>query len=93
MSAISSHVSCLARYLQVSLLSYRHANGGRVVEVYSPNVHWTELNQGGVVNFNVLDEHGHYVGFTHVSYDFYFHIVTLQRLALIFRARANIFLQ
>ncbi|XP_052901146.1 molybdenum cofactor sulfurase [Anopheles moucheti] len=67
MERIQRHTFQLARYCFRELQALQHANGGRVVELYHDTVFGDPLSQGAIVNFNVLNDDGSYVGFAEVA--------------------------
>lgn len=64
MDAVSQHTSHLAGVLHHELSSLRHANGGRVCEIYKdPNsTYGDSKTQGPIVAFNVRNSQGAWVG-------------------------------
>ncbi|XP_050081080.1 molybdenum cofactor sulfurase [Anopheles maculipalpis] len=67
MERIQRHTFQLARYCYRSLQGLEHANGGRVVELYHDTAFGDPASQGAIVNFNVLNDDGGYVGFAEVA--------------------------
>lgn len=67
MERIQRHTFQLARYCYRELQALQHANGGRVVELYHDTAFGDPLSQGAIVNFNVLNDDGGYVGFAEVA--------------------------
>ena len=67
MTGISRHTFNLAAYAVFQLTSIKHNNGTRVVRVYGDEENYLIGNireQGGIVNFNLLDENGALIGFS-----------------------------
>ncbi|KAK7077079.1 hypothetical protein SK128_012878 [Halocaridina rubra] len=67
MENIQQHVYHLARYVHHCLRSYRHANGKPVAELYSQSGEWNVNTHGSIVNFNLLDSDGSYIGYSRVE--------------------------
>ncbi|KAH3759793.1 molybdenum cofactor sulfurase [Pelomyxa schiedti] len=67
MSSITQHVWTLTRYLYDQLSVMEHDNGNPVFVIYGKH----ELNdpnvQGSILNFNVLDPAGNYVGYSTIQ--------------------------
>lgn len=66
MERISLHVFGLAKYLYSKLKELKYQNGNPVVKLYSHNQYESVHDQGGIVNFNILNDNGSYVGFVEV---------------------------
>ena len=67
MAGVSRLTFLLAKYAVTKLASLRHRNGARVVRVYGDEDNYLGDNieqQGGIVNFNLLDQHGNVIGFS-----------------------------
>ncbi|KAG7172880.1 Molybdenum cofactor sulfurase-like, partial [Homarus americanus] len=67
MGNIQQHVFHLARYTHHALKSYRHANGSPVARLYSEEDQWDVNTHGSIVNFNLLNSDGSYVGYAQVE--------------------------
>uniref|UniRef100_A0A182JK47 Molybdenum cofactor sulfurase n=1 Tax=Anopheles atroparvus TaxID=41427 RepID=A0A182JK47_ANOAO len=67
MERIQRHTFMLARYCHQRLLALEHANGRPVVELYHDTTFDDANLQGAIVNFNVRNEDGSYVGYAEVS--------------------------
>ncbi|XP_053677899.1 molybdenum cofactor sulfurase [Anopheles nili] len=63
MERIQQHTFHLARYCYQSLQALQHANGSRVIELYHDTAFGNSASQGAIVNFNVLNDDGGFVGF------------------------------
>ena len=64
MFEISKRVHFLARYLYENLGILKHENGSNVVEIYTSKDFSDHEEQGGIVNFNILQRSGKILGFT-----------------------------
>uniref|UniRef100_A0A182W4P5 Molybdenum cofactor sulfurase n=1 Tax=Anopheles minimus TaxID=112268 RepID=A0A182W4P5_9DIPT len=67
MERIQRHTFQVACYCHRELQALQHANGGRVVELYHDTAFGDAQSQGAIVNFNVLNDDGGYVGFAEVA--------------------------
>eukprot|EP00094_Tigriopus_californicus_P009744 TCALIF_09393-PA protein Name:"Similar to mal3 Molybdenum cofactor sulfurase 3 (Aedes aegypti)" AED:0.06 eAED:0.06 QI:0/0/0/1/1/1/2/0/656 len=61
--AVESHTFGLAQYLYQGLARILHENGNPVVEIYHSSNFISVKEQGGIVNFNLLQCDGKYFGF------------------------------
>ena len=67
MAGVSRRTFLLAKYAVTKLASLRHRNGARAVRVYGDEDNYLGDHieqQGGIVNFNLLDQHGDVIGFS-----------------------------
>ena len=67
MAGVSRHTFLLAKYAVTKLASLRHRNGSRAVRLYGDEENYLRDNieqQGGIVNFNLLDQNGNVIGFS-----------------------------
>ena len=67
MAGISRHTFLLAKYAVTQLATLCHSNGSRVVRIYGDEDNYMRDNieqQGGIVNFNLLDQQGDVIGFS-----------------------------
>lgn len=68
MQNIASHVFHLARYTHHTLASMRHSNGTPVAVIYqSCGDTWQPDTHGSIVNFNLLNPDGTFVGYAQVE--------------------------
>uniref|UniRef100_A0A6I8PQE9 Molybdenum cofactor sulfurase n=1 Tax=Ornithorhynchus anatinus TaxID=9258 RepID=A0A6I8PQE9_ORNAN len=67
MEKIQQHTFTLTRYTYTVLASLRYPNGAPVVRIYSDTEFDDPATQGPIINFNVLDENGHVVGYSQVD--------------------------
>ncbi|MCL4132072.1 UNVERIFIED_CONTAM: hypothetical protein GTU68_036892, partial [Idotea baltica] len=67
MANVEEHVFNVARYLLYNLISLKHENNCRVAEVYCQAPPLSVRDHGPIVNFNVLDSLGAYVGYSQVE--------------------------
>lgn len=67
MERISAHCFGMARYLWCQLNGLKHRNGRRVVQFYHDTDFTDQSSQGGIVNLNVLNEHGQVIGFSEMA--------------------------
>uniref|UniRef100_A0A182K4H7 Molybdenum cofactor sulfurase n=1 Tax=Anopheles christyi TaxID=43041 RepID=A0A182K4H7_9DIPT len=67
MDRIQRHTFQLASYCFRKLQALQHANGSRVIELYHDTAFGDSQSQGAIVNFNVLNDDGGYVGFAEVA--------------------------
>jgi molybdenum cofactor sulfurtransferase len=67
MQQITQHTFQLARIVYNELKVLRHHNGQPVCHMYCLGDYSDSAKQGGIVNFNILDEKGHYVGYSQVE--------------------------
>lgn len=67
MGRISEHCFRLAKYLYSQLAALKYDNGKEVVRFYHDGEFKSIRYQGGIVNFNLLNSDGSYVGFTEVN--------------------------
>uniref|UniRef100_A0A8D8D5R7 Molybdenum cofactor sulfurase n=1 Tax=Culex pipiens TaxID=7175 RepID=A0A8D8D5R7_CULPI len=75
---VSRHTFALGRYCYQRLRVLRHANLNSVVKLYHDTEFGDRVSQGGIVNFNVLNEDGSFVGFAEVAYMASVHNVVLR---------------
>ncbi|XP_071531083.1 molybdenum cofactor sulfurase isoform X2 [Panulirus ornatus] len=68
MDNISHHVFHLARYTHHCLQSYRHANGSPVAKLYCEEKQWDIRTHGSIVNFNLLNSDGSYIGYAQAGH-------------------------
>ena len=68
MQQITQHTFQLARIVYNELKALCHHNGQPVCHMYCSGDYSDSAKQGGIVNFNILDEKGHYVGYSQVQY-------------------------
>lgn len=66
-SPISNHVWALTRYLYEQMSAMKHSNGAPVFRIYGKHAEGPE-KQGAIINFNVLNPDGSYVGYHDVQY-------------------------
>ncbi|XP_035791000.1 molybdenum cofactor sulfurase-like [Anopheles albimanus] len=64
---ISQHTFQLAQHCYRQLQQLEHANGSKVIELYHDTAYSDGRSQGPIVNFNVLNDDGGYVGFAEVA--------------------------
>ena len=64
MEKISLRSHLLARFLYENLSNLRYKDGSKVVQIYSSNDYTNPDLQGGIVNFNILQNNGEVFGFT-----------------------------
>ncbi|XP_058063911.1 molybdenum cofactor sulfurase [Anopheles bellator] len=64
---ISQHTFRIARYCFQQLQQLEHANGSKVIKLYHDTSFGDARSQGAIVNFNVLNDTGAYVGFAEVA--------------------------
>jgi len=64
--AIGAHTHKLAKMAYQELSSLCHYNGRQVVEIYCHHP-FTDANQGPIINFNVKQSDGHYIGYNQVG--------------------------
>lgn len=72
MNRISQHCFNLAKYLYASLKELKYSNGRKVVHFYHDTDFMSIADQGGIVNFNVLQNDGSFVGYSEVQFVFLF---------------------
>ncbi|XP_023320450.1 molybdenum cofactor sulfurase [Eurytemora carolleeae] len=63
-SLISAHTFALAQYTFNRLNRLVHWNGKPVVEIYSKTQYDDVNKQGGIINFNLKDSRGNYIGYS-----------------------------
>ena len=68
MQAIADYTFHITNYLYHYIRSLCHANGRKVAEIYTENAILTKENHGSILNFNLLDSDGNYIGFNQVLY-------------------------
>eukprot|EP00854_Cymbomonas_tetramitiformis_P005457 gene5457-6614_t len=70
MQRIQLHVAALTEYLFEEITALRHSNNRSIVTVYGKH-HHAEMRdvQGGIINFNVLDDKGYPIGYKRVQID------------------------
>ena len=67
MLLVSQHTFLLAQMVYKELNQLKHCNGQPVCALYH-NSHFDDIaTQGGIVNFNILDPDGEFVGYSQVS--------------------------
>ena len=66
MSAINEHVFNLSNCLYQHLKILCHANGQKVAEIYKEDNEISIFNHGSILNFNLLDSEGNYIGYNQV---------------------------
>lgn len=66
MERISQHCFNLSKYLYESLKDLKYSNGRNVIHFYHDTDFSTKYDQGGIVNFNVLNPNGSFVGYSEV---------------------------
>ena len=66
-SPITKHVWSLTRYLYEAMSAMHHSNGTPVFRIYGKHAEGPE-KQGGIINFNVLNPDGSYMGYHDVQY-------------------------
>eukprot|EP00727_Mastigamoeba_balamuthi_P011134 m51a1_g6643 putative molybdenum cofactor sulfurase (584) ;mRNA; f:112609-114495 len=69
MGNITKHVWSLTSYAYDQLSALRHKNGKPVLNIHGKHHLRDSASQGGIVNFNVMDEKGDYVGYHIVQKD------------------------
>jgi len=68
LAEISTHSYELARLVYTRLSSWRHSNGRRLAVLYHGDGDFqSSRTQGPIVNFNLLQADGTYIGFTQVQ--------------------------
>ncbi|XP_017653484.2 molybdenum cofactor sulfurase isoform X2 [Nannospalax galili] len=67
MENIKQHTFELARYTHGALSALCYPNGAPVVRIYSDSEFSSPDVQGPIINFNVLDDSGHVVGYSQVD--------------------------
>eukprot|EP01106_Pelomyxa_sp_JSP_P009346 TRINITY_DN253_c0_g2_i3.p1 TRINITY_DN253_c0_g2~~TRINITY_DN253_c0_g2_i3.p1 ORF type:complete len:334 (+),score=102.02 TRINITY_DN253_c0_g2_i3:227-1228(+) len=67
MENISRHVWAVTSWLYSQLSSLRHSNGNPVFVIYGKHSMKDPVVQGSIVNFNVKDKNGEYVGYSTVQ--------------------------
>ncbi|KAJ8014567.1 hypothetical protein DPEC_G00041590 [Dallia pectoralis] len=67
MDRIQLHTFGLARYTYMLLSSLCHGNGQQVAQIYSDNMFENPSTQGAIINFNLIDSHGHMIGYSQVD--------------------------
>lgn len=67
MEKISVHTFGLGKLLYLSLSKLKHKNGNPLVEIYTHTDFSERQHQGAIITFNIRNETGDYVGYTHVS--------------------------
>ncbi|KAJ8268135.1 hypothetical protein COCON_G00133070 [Conger conger] len=67
MDRIQLHTFGLARYTYILLASLRHSNGKPVALIYSNTDYEDPSMQGAILNFNLLDNQGSFVGYSQVE--------------------------
>ena len=66
MKAITKHTFSLAQFTYKEMKSFKHANGLSLCEIYSDTKFDDMTTQGPVINFNVINCHGEYIGYSQV---------------------------
>lgn len=67
MRAITKHTFALAQFTYKEMKSFKHANGFSLCEIYSDTKFDDMTTQGPVVNFNLINCHGEYIGYSQVT--------------------------
>eukprot|EP00112_Aurelia_sp_Birch-Aquarium-sp1_P025997 Seg8951.1 transcript_id=Seg8951.1/GoldUCD/mRNA.D3Y31 product="Molybdenum cofactor sulfurase" protein_id=Seg8951.1/GoldUCD/D3Y31 len=67
MRAITKHTFALAQFTYKEMKSFKHANGFSLCEIYSDTKFDDMTTQGPVVNFNLINCHGEYIGYSQVE--------------------------
>ncbi|XP_036375477.1 molybdenum cofactor sulfurase [Megalops cyprinoides] len=67
MDRIQLHTFGLARYTYMLLSSLRHSNGRPVAQIYASTEYDDPDTQGAILNFNLLDSQGSFVGYSQVD--------------------------
>ncbi|KAM9726692.1 molybdenum cofactor sulfurase [Menidia menidia] len=67
MQNVQQHTFGLARYTYLLLSSLCHGNGKPVAQVYTEGQFESSVNQGAILNFNLLDSHGRIIGYSQVD--------------------------
>ncbi|KAK0137586.1 Molybdenum cofactor sulfurase [Merluccius polli] len=67
MDNIQLHAFGLARYTHMLLSSLCHGNGRPVAQMYTQGQFESPSTQGAILNFNLLDCHGHIIGYSQVD--------------------------
>ncbi|KAJ8401430.1 hypothetical protein AAFF_G00383490 [Aldrovandia affinis] len=67
MERIQLHTFGLARYTYVLLASLHHSNGNPLAQIYCDTEYEDPSMQGAILNFNLLDSHGNFVGYSQVD--------------------------
>lgn len=63
---IQQHTFGLARYTYILLSSLCHGSGRPVAQVYTEGQFESPNTQGAILNFNLMDSHGHIIGYSQV---------------------------
>ena len=66
MQAIKKHTFALAQFTFREMKSMRHRNGVHLCELYCDNEYNDCEKQGPVINFNIVNVNGDYVGYSQV---------------------------
>ena len=66
MRLIAEHTFRLASLVYSEMKALRHHNDLPVCQLYSHGEYKHSLTQGGIVNFNILDDRGNIVGYNKV---------------------------
>lgn len=66
MDRISKHCFNLAKYLYLRLKNLKYDNGNAAIKFYHDTNFNSERTQGGILNFNVLNPDGSFIGFSEV---------------------------
>ncbi|XP_076025441.1 molybdenum cofactor sulfurase [Genypterus blacodes] len=67
MHNIQLHTFGLARYAYMLLSSLCHGNAQPVAQIYAEGQFESPSTQGAVLNFNLVDSHGHIIGYSQVD--------------------------
>ncbi|XP_030060557.1 molybdenum cofactor sulfurase [Microcaecilia unicolor] len=67
MENIKEHTFALANYTYTVLADLKHPNGTPVARIYNDTEFRSSDVQGPIINFNVLDENGHVIGYSQVD--------------------------
>ncbi|KAJ8333557.1 hypothetical protein SKAU_G00415650 [Synaphobranchus kaupii] len=67
MDRIQLHTFGLARYTYILLTSLRHSNGKPLARTYCDTDYKDPSVQGAILNFNLLDSQGTFVGYSQVE--------------------------
>lgn len=79
MHNIQQHTFGMARYTYMLLSSLCHGNGRPVAQIYTEGQFESPSTQGAILNFNLMDSHGHIIGYSqvHLISRIYFYITTV----------------